>query len=316
MLLFRPESSESVLSVRTPAKLNLYLDVLGKRDDGFHAIETVMCPITLWDEIEVRSVADGKLSLEVEIPESLQGDPAWDVPADSENLVMRAASLVQQHLGSSQGCHIRLKKQIPAVAGLGGGSGNAAGVVTACLLLWSEWNRDLALQLLQQIGSDVPFFLGGIEGFGLVHATVRGEQCRFLKMAPELRFWLSHPPQGCSTKEVYGRYEPVQNGREIADFLHACQTGQPQKIGACMFNALQSSAESLNGWIKKQLDLFHDCGFKYAMMSGSGSSCFALIDQPQHSLQLPHSARSVGLTRVFEVEAWYGPSIEEQISTW
>lgn len=379
--------SAARVTIQCPAKVNLFLEVLGKRGDGFHEIETLMCPISLCDELTASLNDCGKINLSVETPNSMRAstpvsnsttdpspnsetnacaaasdsatsremdqrqtaDPAWDIPDDSSNLAHRAAQAVQQELFGSldeqspkefkpavdcPGVDLVLKKSIPASAGLAGGSSNAAAVVTACLLLWAKWNRPVATQICQELGSDVAFFLGSSSQVGMAMATGRGEIIAPLRCKPPLSFVLTHPPQGCSTPAIYAAMGPRESVRNSGNIRTACETsapGQLKNIGAGLFNALQSPASDRNPWIARQLDLLSSHGFDYNMMSGSGSACFGLCvepnaeqiaDSPSSSLPgLPgfqeaafrQAAGHLGIERVFGANAWYQASIEVQV---
>lgn len=313
-MLIRKLNSNSI-QIETPAKVNLFLDVLGRRPDGYHEISTVMCPISLFDEIEVARRDDSRIELKVSLPTAESSDPAWKIPVDEHNLCYRAARLVCQHTDDSKGFDIWLKKKIPSSAGLGGGSGNAAAVVVACLVLQAQWNWEKASELCAQLGSDVNFFLGTKAGIGLIHATGRGEIVQALESQPALRLWLLHPPEGCSTQSVYSKVTSFSNLKKTQDFLASCQTGQEPKIGASMFNALQLPATQVCAWINKQLELLADCGCNYRQMSGSGSSCFGFAPGKSVSFeQLVLQAKRIGINRVYEVDAWYGQSIDRQLT--
>jgi 4-diphosphocytidyl-2-C-methyl-D-erythritol kinase len=317
-MLIQHFSRTEGIDVLAPAKLNLVLEVLGKRSDGYHQVSTVMCPITLWDRLIVTPRSSPSISLELELPAGATGDdPAWRIPTDGSNLVVRAAQKVQHALKVQSGCHIRLTKQIPAAAGLGGGSSNAAATIVACMLLWTGWDRRLANTICHQLGSDTNFFLGDFKGIGMMLAQGRGEQTSLIPYRPKLAFFLTHPPMGCSTKEVYARLGQVGNLQKSQDFLAACESGQDSKIGATMFNALQSWASAMNPWIAVQLNLLSEIGCQHGQMSGSGSSCFAIAAQPgrrpESQGEFERLARERGITRAYRVEAWYGESIEQQI---
>lgn len=340
------------VTIQCPAKVNLFLEVLGKREDGFHEIETLMCPISLCDELTATLNGSGKITLAVETPDvgsqstskRQTADPAWDVPADESNLAFRAAEAVRLQLfrdstdhqvsGSAAaaehpGVELVLRKSIPAAAGLAGGSSNAAAVVTACLLLWAKWNRPVATELCQSLGSDVAFFLGSSSQIGMAMATGRGEVISPLSCKPPISLVLTHPPQGCSTPAIYAAMEPRDSVRNSRNIRTACETsapGQLENIGAALFNALQSPASNVNRWIKTQLDLFESFGFQNTMMSGSGSACFGLCtestasqfsvspnENSQGLSEFRRAAKSVGIDRVFRAAAWYQPSIEAQV---
>lgn len=313
------------IRIKCPAKVNLFLDLLGKRADGYHEISTVLCPTSLWDEITIVNRCDGVIELKLLLPQAADpSDPAWQIPTDSSNLVVKAAERVRNALGRDGnesgnsvgqfGCTIELRKQIPAAAGLGGGSSNAAAVVIGCLQLWRSWDRLVADQVCQQLGSDVNFFLGGTDGFGLMLASGRGEKTKLIPYQPALKMWLLHPPEGCSTRDVYAKVTQVGSLSKTEEFLATCQTGQESKIGAAMFNALQLPATQINGWINKQLELLAECGCLHRLMSGSGSSCFGITPMEGSFEQLKARANQIGVNRVYEVDAWYGQSIERQLT--
>ncbi len=274
------KQSRTVVDVQSPAKLNLYLDVLGKRADGFHEIETILCPVNLFDRIRVERCSHSRIELELVLPaaEPDIDDPAWRIPGDEGNLVVRAARRVQTCLGTTQGCHIRLEKNVPAAAGLGGGSSNAAATITACLLAWGKWDRTLAHAICCEVGSDVPFFLGDQHQIGLARASGRGERCATSSIPPagiladSSTSWLLHAAglrglqsTGCVPRAARKLWLHVKLGK-LSRLAQRC---------SMLYNRLQQARPTGS---KRQLDLFSSCGVAHALMSGSGSSCFALID--------------------------------------
>jgi 4-diphosphocytidyl-2-C-methyl-D-erythritol kinase len=279
-----------------------------------------VCLINLWDEIEVYSTDDGEITLELVLPHYDGNDPAWSIPHDSRNLVVKAARELQQRLGTRLGCHILLRKAIPAQAGLGGGSGNAAATLVACMLLWSRWDRILADEICSQLGSDLNLFLGNPAGFGWVRGSDRGQQIEPIALPATVisnppEFWLLHPPLGCSTAEVYRGVDRAGDLSKSKDFLTACQTGQESKIGAGMFNALQLPASRLNPWINIQLELLAECGCQQPLMSGSGSCCFGIAPKTNHTFEhLVARANRIGIQRVYKTNSWFGRSIEDQLA--
>ena len=321
--------SESVV-VESPAKVNLFLDVLGRRDDGFHEISTVLCPVSIFDSLELQLSETEEFALDITIasPPSKSDsstDIAWDIPTDSRNLVIRALTDIRQEMGLKAGAKVRLAKRIPAAAGLGGGSGNAAAAIVAYLAILDAWDREAATKVAARLGSDIPFFLGNERNFGLAEACGRGEQVSPLEATPKLDFVLTHPPEGCSTAAIYGGVNadllPNPHTRQLrAKLVSACQHEDVRKIGAGLFNALQSSAEKHTSWIETQLRLFDELGLEFRLMSGSGSSCFALIDNSQNNDMLLEQLRSAaaqqGIERVFAASAVYSSSIEWQIRQW
>ncbi len=325
----RITKSGRTVEVETPAKVNLFLEVLRRREDGFHDISTVMCPISLCDTLtlEVSDTPDLELKLELPTEAGSRGDPdtAWMIPADDRNLVLRGLAQLRQNIGFTGGARVQLTKRIPAAAGLGGGSSNAAGAIVALLVALGKWDRELATQIAGSLGSDIPFFLGNTDFCGLASAEGRGEKCEPILAQPQLSFVVTHPPEGCSTAEIYNglqadylrnHHTPQTHGSLLA----ACQSGDQHKIGASLFNALQSTAVKRNPWIERQLDILSECGGPYRLMSGSGSSCFAMLVGEQDANEVHRRVRvmaqSNGIRRTYGVSSFYNPSIEQQIREW
>jgi 4-diphosphocytidyl-2-C-methyl-D-erythritol kinase len=310
--------SSTQLRILAPAKVNLFLEVLGRRPDGFHEITTVMCPVTLFDELTIEIQEGDEIQLEVDIPASVsadsQQDPGWDIPATRENLVVRAVQAAREKTGTTQGCRIGLKKRIPASAGLGGGSSDAAAAVTGYLALIRRWDREIAVDVCQSLGSDIPFFLGDASRIGLALGTGRGERCELLSFAPTLEFVILHPLVGCATGAIYAGYQRRETPRTPEKIVLACESGQFHKIGAELFNGLQLTAIGGNPWIARQLDILAECGFPYRLMSGSGSSCFAIANGTDRAAEIVRRAGEIGIPRTFFAGSWFAPPIEQQLS--
>ncbi len=306
-----------VVRISAPAKLNLFLEVLGKRADGYHEIESLMCPISLCDILELESTKMPGITLEVELPVNespRQDDPAWNVPGDERNLVFRAVKRVRDQLGVRNGCRIRLIKSIPAAAGLGGGSSDAAAAVVAAMIAWKVWNRPLAAEICSELGSDLNLFLGDKNGIGLALVRGRGENCEILATTTSLEFVVMHPPAGCATSAVYANWRSSGLTRCSDDLVNAYQGKKNiERVGSLFFNALEKSAMSITPWIDKQLAFFRSFNFRYNAMTGSGSSCFALVTEPYILADLRRAAEVAGLSRVYAVKSWAQLSIEEQI---
>lgn len=372
------------IAIRTPAKVNLFLEVLGKRADGYHDIESVICPVDLFDDLTFTPNGSGRIELLLGDSQggTLGGqtsaphlqDPAWNIPGDDSNLVIRALKAVRAELGCTAGCRVELRKNIPAAAGLGGGSSDAAAAIVAALVAWSSWDRDLATRVAARIGSDVPVFLGDRRnGIGLALVTGRGEQIEMLPTRPPLRFVISHPPVGSSTAEVYELWRAGKQIRNSDGLITACaqasvpDSNEPRhahlpvatlsgsrllsndtqltgnraegsadasgatstldneeaqdkvdlfaNIGESLFNALQSPASQLTDWIARQLDMFAAAGQRFSLMSGSGSACFSLVTSSNEGRVLVEKLIAFGLPRAYSVQAWYAPSIEQQLES-
>jgi 4-diphosphocytidyl-2-C-methyl-D-erythritol kinase len=261
-----------MLEKQSFCKVNLLLNILGKRPDGFHELETVMHPVHLHDELSFQRSSQ-RLNLTCE-------DAA--LPVDGRNLVMRAASLYLEKAGISEGVSIRLRKRIPIAAGLGGGSGNAATTLLALNEMFGNPLADDALsQLAATLGSDVPFFLQS----GPALATGRGETIAPLKPFAALRgahFILAHPGFGISTPWAYGqlsRYPEVLSGRpgRAQRLVSLLQSAGLPEASRELYNSLEAPALPKYPLLQLFQDFFRENGACGALMSGSGSSTFALF---------------------------------------
>ncbi len=182
------------LTLTAACKVNLALEVLGKRPDGYHELATVMQTIDLADRLVVEDADD--LSMATTSP---------DVPADGGNLALRAAAALREAAKVDRGVRVRLVKRIPVAAGLGGGSSDAAAVLLALNRLWGlRWPIDRLADVAVTLGMDVPFFLRG----GVALGTGRGEKLARLE-AGALALVLVNPGEALSTAAVYGRVTPA-----------------------------------------------------------------------------------------------------------
>ncbi len=247
------------LAVEAFAKVNLSLVVLGRRDDGFHELDTLFQTIDLSDRL-VLSEAEG-LTLEVD-------DPA--VPADGRNLVLRAAEALREEARISRGAAITLRKGIPAGGGLGGGSSDAAAALVGLRALWG---LDVGLATLERIGtalgSDVPFFLHG----GTARGTGRGERIEPLPDAPSRGVVLLLPPFGVSTAEVFGRLGAprLTASGAVSNLSNPGPERFPDR------NDLEPAAEAQAPELRRLRMLLQDAGALRARLSGSGSTVFGLF---------------------------------------
>jgi len=267
-----PQAHPSMLSVRhndavlvwAPAKVNLFLEVLAKRSDGYHEIATLMVAVSLTDTLEFKEDASGEIQLTCDQP---------DLATGPENLILRAATLLRERTGRKRGVTIRLAKRIPVAAGLAGGSTDAAATLAGLNELWQLGLKSSELsRLAGDIGSDVAFFFATPAAW----CTGRGEKVAPLAVPRPLWFVLLCPPFGISTADVYRGVtvpERPQTGDEIR---RAVVDGDVAEIGRRLHNRLQPVAETLCPTLaayEARLAEFKTAGY---LMSGSGSSMFAL----------------------------------------
>jgi 4-diphosphocytidyl-2-C-methyl-D-erythritol kinase len=260
---------KAIYDVPAPAKLNLFLHITGRRADGYHLMQSVFMLIDWCDVLHFELRTDGKISRSDAVSGSAKGacgSVANVLPA--EDLSVRAARALQQASGTSLGVHITLEKRIPAQAGMGGGSSDAATSLLALQRLWKTALRpgqlhDIALGL----GADVPFFLGG------GHAWVEGIGERLTPIElPSARFLVVKPPTGLSTPEIFASpYLKRDSGTAtILGFAADSQNGA-YSFGK---NDLQPVAQDLNPQIGQSLSWLSSLGLD-GRMTGSGSAVFA-----------------------------------------
>jgi 4-diphosphocytidyl-2-C-methyl-D-erythritol kinase len=248
--------------VWAPAKVNLFLEVLGKRPDGYHDIATLIVAIRLYDTLVFRSAPD--LTLKCSDAK---------LSAEPDNLVLKAARLLQARTGCTQGVAIRLIKRIPMAAGLAGGSTDAAAAFAGLNKLWQLGLSDADLAKLGgEIGSDIPFFLHGNAGW----CTGRGEVVTPIELPSPLHFVLLCPSFGLATAAVYESVVVPSNpvaGEPIRD---AIMKGDVDNIGQLLHNRVQMAAASLEPQVGEYAAMLVEAKPVGCLMSGSGSTLFAL----------------------------------------
>jgi 4-diphosphocytidyl-2-C-methyl-D-erythritol kinase len=259
------------ISFKTPAKVNFGLHILGKREDGFHELETLFQMVNWCDEIKIECLSRG-LELVCNQP---------DIPTDKGNLVIKAAHILQaRYPGQCKGARIHLNKNIPHGAGLGGGSGNAAGVLLGLNFLWGlKLKREDLISVASELGSDVPFFLFSPCAIG----RGRGEILEPVKNSIRFYVLMVYPGFAVSTASVYGNLKLKLTKREnnisiLKNFLLQSEFAQ---LGATWSNDLElfvfKEYPGLSGIKKEMLAL----GAKGALLSGSGSTVFGIFDNPE-----------------------------------
>ena len=248
--------------VWAPAKVNLFLEVLGKRPDGYHDIATLMVAIRLYDTLVFR--ADSSLSLRCSDAK---------LSAGPDNLVLKAAKLLQDRTGCKRGASIRLIKRIPMAAGLAGGSTDAAATLAGLNRLWQTGlsNDDLA-KLSGEIGSDIPFFFHTPAAW----CTGRGEVVESVNLPIPLEFVLLCPSFGLATAAVYKNVAFSSAPVPGEPILVAVSKGDVDYIGRLLHNRLQMAAASLEPRIAEYAAMLAEAKPAGCLMSGSGSTLFAL----------------------------------------
>ena len=265
----------STLVLQAPAKLNLYLEVLGRRDDGFHELVTVLTVLDLADELSLSlrprdpALAPGRPDLTLTVSD--QGGRPGQVPAGPDNLVVRAAAalLAAAGLTDATGVDLELVKRIPAGGGLGGGSSDAAATLQGLNRLLGEPLAAAALSALAaDLGSDVPFFLTG----GTALCTGRGEQVRPLPGPGPVDVSLLLPPFGVATPAVYGALRAGPPGapqRPLSFWESALSGADAETLESIYSNDLEEPARQVEPRLARLL------ATEGQHLSGSGSTIFA-----------------------------------------
>ncbi len=294
------QRTPSTVLVRTPAKLNLFLEVLGKRTDGFHELETLMTPVNLYDLLWFAPADTGDIELTCERFPSVErsGEEASRLPEGSDNLVVRAVRLLAERAGIWASARMKLWKRIPVAAGMAGGSSDAAAALVAANAGWRlDWSREQLLPLAAELGSDVPFFLGR----GPAVCRGRGERIEPASGLGILHFVVVAPPVGLSTAAVFRACRPAEHPQPLAPLLEALRTGDAATAGERLFNRLEPAAAELTPWIERLRREFADGEFVGHRMSGSGSSYFGLCRNLGHAQRAASRLRGRGVGQVYAV---------------
>jgi 4-diphosphocytidyl-2-C-methyl-D-erythritol kinase len=263
----------------SPAKLNLYLKVLGKRPDGYHNIQTLMQRISLCDEM---FFAPTEYGIIIHCPDS-------SLPEDENNIVFRAARTFLSDVSAQTGIQITIKKNIPLAAGLGGGSSNAATTLMALNELFNfPYETDHLMKMASTLGADVPFFIFEKTAWG----TGIGDQLTAVDDVPPLCFVIINPSFEISTKMVYDNFnfrltkEPI----EYTSF----DLSSVENVARGLYNDLETVSINLYPVLQQLKDLLLTEGASGALMSGSGPTVFGIFTKEEKALSAEKSLRKLG----------------------
>ncbi|MDD4980986.1 MAG: 4-(cytidine 5'-diphospho)-2-C-methyl-D-erythritol kinase [Candidatus Omnitrophica bacterium] len=288
------------LSLKSYAKLNLYLEVLKPRSDGYHDIKTVFEKIGLCDKIVLKARPDKKIKLTCNLPA---------VPKGQTNLAYRGAQLLRKALHIDQGVDIRIIKHIPVAAGLGGGSSNAASVLLGLNKLWGlALSKNKLARLAANIGSDVPFF---IYDYPFAEGCGRGDKIRPLKAISGLRLWhiLIVPKFGVSTPLIYKKWDKTleknkkagltRPGQDVKILTLALKARNSALLRESLFNSLEQVTVRLYPQIGRIREQLLRKGVKSILMSGSGPAVFGICSSKKEALFLYRQLKKDGMVKVF-----------------
>lgn len=264
------------ITLKSRAKINLSIDVLGKRQDGYHLVEMIMQTIDLYDLIEINEKDNDQITIK---------STSDEIPLDCNNLVYKAANLIKKTFNINKGVEIHIKKNIPVAAGMAGGSSNAAAVLVGLNKLW---NLNLSNQQLDKIGlklgADVPFCING----GAVLASGIGEELTPIKgLTKDVCILVCKPDLFVSTKEVYECIDSKDiDKRPNNKFLIECLKNEDtRQLAENMFNVLEGVTMDKHPVIQQIKDIMTNNRALGAMMSGSGPTVFGLYENREDAVK-------------------------------
>ena len=290
----------SSIKLLSPAKVNLTLEILGLRPDGYHDIRSIIQPISLFDEVIINYEEGTGIELETS---------GIETPSGKENLAWRAADLFLKESGLDHKIKITIKKHIPLGAGLGGGSGNAAAVLIGLNRLTKALSEKKLSKIAPTIGADVAFFIrlqtAIMEGIG--------DRISVIRDFPDFHYVILYPNIHTSTEQVYKKWD------ELNDTGHTLQNSSNQnydelakqfydKIEPPLQNDLEEAAISIHPEIKSFKEILYSLGLKSVLMSGSGSSVFALFRSEDEALEIYEYLKTSPTFKVFlasTVKGWH-----------
>lgn len=285
------------MQLRSMAKINLALDITGKRADGYHDVRMIMQSICLYDEIEMERTDTPGVRMQTNVS---------FLPTDRRNLAVRAADLLLKAFDIPEGVGIKLNKRIPVAAGLAGGSSNAAAVLVGMNHLFSLGLSESALmQYGLQLGADVPYCI--MRGTALAEGI--GEVLTPLPEIPHCCILIAKPPVSVSTKYVYEHYDMAEhvNHPDIDGMLQAIYDGSLEGIACRLENVLEQVTVPEYPVIEEIRRLMLQCGAAGARMSGSGPTVFGIFEDKKTAekaadiLRASKMANRVYLTRPFQI---------------
>lgn len=291
----------SSIKLLSPAKVNLTLEILGLRADGYHEIRSIIQPISIFDEVSIDLEEGSGIELE---------SSGISIPAGKENLAWRAAELFLKESGLEHKIKIFIRKQIPLGAGLGGGSGNAAAVLVGLNRVTKTLSERELIKIASQIGADVPFFIRSqtaiIEGIGDKITTLRD--------FPDFHYVVICPNIHTSTEQVYKKWDDlIETDQHIqkntdGEYDNVTKKFSDIKTAPPLQNDLEEAAISLHPEIKSFKEIMTSLGLKSVLMCGSGSSAFALFRSEDEASEIYDYLKTSPTFKVFfasTVKGWH-----------
>lgn len=280
-----------MIQLNSPAKLNLYLEVLKKRADGYHNIRTIFERVSLNDKITIKKNKSGCIRIRT---------TSKDIPKDSANIVYKAASLLRSDFDIREGVDIQIKKRIPVGAGLGGGSSNAASALIGLNLLWNlKLSRDKLLRYGDKLGSDVAFFL---HKCSFAIGLLRGNKINILNKLKK-NFWhiVVVPEVKVSTRDIYEEFDKIDSKRLNVLSPRQLLRLDGDSVENILFNRLEEVTFKKYPIVKKIKEILEAQGVRKTLMSGSGGSVFGIVKSRKEGLRIAKSFKDSRNLKVFVV---------------
>ena len=265
----------SSVKLLSPAKINLTLEILGTRADGYHELRSIIQPIDLFDEVKIESQEGRGIELD---------SSCIPIPLDKDNLAWKAAALFLEKSGQELQVEISIKKRIPLGAGLGGGSSNAASVMIGLNRLTDAFSEQELLKLALNLGADVPFFIRSqtavIEGIG--------EKINPLRNFPLFYYVILFPNINTSTEMVYKKWDELYNTDRIQDesIDEQIRKFSNRNEALPLINDLENPATALHPEIKAYKQILTSLGLESVLMTGSGSAVYAAFRSQEEAYEI------------------------------
>ena len=275
------------IELRALAKINLGLDVLGRRENGYHDVRMIMQSIYLYDEVKIEK----KDTPGIEVVTNLKF-----LPVNGDNIAYKAAELLKEEFHISEGVRITLKKHIPVAAGLAGGSSNAAAVLFGMNRMFRlGLSRKSLMERGEKLGADVPYSIMR----GTVLAEGIGEELRTLPAMPKCTVLIAKPPVSVSTKTVYEALDSkeIVEHPDIDGIIDGLEQHNLRQIASCMGNVLEDVTIPMHPVINEIKKEMTDAGALGAMMSGSGPTVFGLFESRAAARTAQKRIREKALTK-------------------
>jgi 4-diphosphocytidyl-2-C-methyl-D-erythritol kinase len=285
------------VTVRVPGKVNLHLSVGTRRADGFHDVTTVLQAVSLYDDVTATASDDG-------ISCTVSGDGAGEVPTDTANLAVAAATRLAEVAGVDRGVRLDILKGIPVAGGMAGGSADAAAALVACDAVWNTgMGRHELEAIAAELGSDVPFSLQG----GTALGVNRGDRVSPVLVRGQWHWVFALADRGLSTAGVYEEHDrgDPRPEREPDGVLAALRANDTVALGRALYNDLQPAALRLRPELRRTLDAGVERGAVGALVSGSGPTCAFLAGSRGDAVALAAGLAGAGVCR--SVRTAFGP---------